>query len=196
MKLPPPRLDGPCSLEQTIQKRRSVRNYTNAPLDLEHLAQLLWAAQGITNPLGLRTAPSARATYPLELFVAASNVSGLEAGTYQYKCQNHEISLIASGNPQQTLTNAALGQTSVATAPLSLIIAAVPLRTAQRCGEHAARYVAMEAGHVAQNIYLQATALGLGTLVVAAFIESEVNHTMGLGEAQPFYIMPVGKTES
>ncbi len=196
MKLPPPRFDSALSLEQAIQARRSVRSFSDAPVSLEHLAQLLWAAQGIINPVGLRAAPSAGATFPLETFIVAGNINGLEAGIYQYYCQDHEITLAVGGDQRQALSQAALGQASVVCAPLSLVIVAIAARTVSRYGERAARYVAMEAGHVAQNIYLQATVLGLSTVAVGAFTDSEVRHVLALDEAEPLYIMPIGKTES
>ena len=196
MILPPPRFDSALSLEQAIQARRSTRSFSDASVSLEHLAQLLWAGQGIISPVGLRTAPSAGATYPLELFVVAGNISELEAGTYQYHCQDHEISLLASGDHRQVLSLAALGQASIASAPFSLIVTAIATRTINRYGDRAVRYVAMEAGHAAQNIYLQATVLGLSTVAVGAFTDSEVRQIIACDEAEPFYIMPIGKTGS
>jgi SagB-type dehydrogenase family enzyme len=195
MKLPTPKLDSQFSLEKAISLRRSIRGYSEAPLSLGQLSQLLWAAQGITSPEGLRASPSAGATYPLELYVAAGRVSGLEPGIYHYTNQAHELTSTTEGDKRRELAQAALGQTIVGDAPASIIIAAVSARTSRRYGSRTARYVAMEAGHTAQNIYLQAIALGLGTVVVGAFTDDEVTRVAGLGEAEPLYIMPVGVQE-
>jgi SagB-type dehydrogenase family enzyme len=195
MKLPTPKLDSQFSLEKAIYLRRSIRGYSEAPLSLGQLSQLLWAAQGITGPDGLRASPSAGATYPMELYVAAGRVSGLEPGIYHYANQAHELTLTTEGDKRSELARAALGQSIVGDAPASIIIAAVSARTSRRYGSRTARYVAMEAGHAAQNIYLQATALGLATVVVGAFTDDEVNRVAGLGEAEPLYIMPVGGSE-
>jgi SagB-type dehydrogenase family enzyme len=196
MKLPEPNLDSGFSLERAIHLRRSIRGYGGEPLTLIHLSQLLWSAQGITSPLGLRAAPSAGATYPLEIYVVAGEVDGLAPGVYHYFNRNHEIALTIEGDRRSALAGAALGQTIIEDAPLSLVIASVDTRTAQRYGDRTARYVAMEAGHAAQNVYLQATALGLGTVVIGAFFDDEVSRVVDLGEASPLYLMPVGVLES
>jgi len=141
---------------------------------------------------GCEPSPSAGATYPLEVYVVAGNVTGLAAGIYHYKPQSHEITHETSGDRRQALAAAALGQSMIEDAPLSLVIAAINERTSPRYGERTERYVAMEAGHAAQNVYLQATALGLGTVVVGAFDDGGVSRVMGLGQARPLYIMPVG----
>ncbi len=196
MKLPAPKLDSDFSLEKAIYLRRSIRGYGEKPLALSHVSQLLWSAQGITGPGGLRASPSAGATYPLEMYVVAANVSGLEPGIYHYEHRSHELSLTSPGDRRPELAQAAQRQSMIEDAPLSIIIAAVSARTSLRYGSRTARYIAMEAGHAAQNIYLQATALGLGTVVIGAFADSEVSRVAGLGEAEPLYIMPVGIQES
>ena len=193
MPLPPPNLDSQFSLEKAIGQRRSVRGYADAPLTLEHVSQLLWAAQGLTSPAGLRAAPSAGATYPLEVYAVVGDVTGLDPGIYHYSNRAHDLTLTSEGDRRDALAAAALGQSIIEDAPLSLVIAAVPARTSRRYGERTNRYVAMEAGHAAQNVYLQATALGLGTVVVGAFTDDAVNRAAGLGEAEPLYIMPIGK---
>ena len=196
MKLPSPKLDSDFSLEKAISLRRSIRGYAEAPLMLSHLSQLIWAAQGITSPEGLRACPSAGATYPLEIYLAAASITDLQAGVYHYAGRTHELSLISAGDKRPALAQAALGQSMIEDAPLSIILAAVSARTSRRYGSRAPRYVAMEAGHAAQNVYLQATALGLGTVVIGAFADAEVSRILGLGEAEPLYIMPIGVQES
>ena len=196
VELPPPRLDGPMSLEEAIANRRSIRRYTDEPLTLQDLSQLLWAAQGITDPeRGFRAAPSAGATYPLELYVVvgAGGVVGLPAGIYHYDPHEHAISLWLEGDLRDQLCEAALGQEWVREAPISIVIAAAFERTTSRYGERGIRYVYLEAGHAAENVYLQAVALGLGTVAVGAFYDSMVEEVLALPEDQdPIYIMPVG----
>jgi SagB-type dehydrogenase family enzyme len=196
MRLPQPQLDSHFSLEKAISLRRSVRGYKDEPLGLAQLSQLLWAAQGTTDNSGHRATPSAGATYPLEIYIMAGRVSGLEPGIYHYRCQSHEIEQVAAGDSRTLLSQAANGQSTIEDAPASLVIAAVRQRTEQRYGERARRYIAMEAGLVAQYISLQAVALGLGTVVVGAFNDDKIGHILELGEAVPLYIMPVGAQET
>jgi len=195
-KLPSPNLTGTMSTEEAIFKRRSIREYADKPLTLNQLSQLLWAAQGITDPRwGFRAAPSAGATYPLEVYavVGKDGVSELEAGVYRYNPNDHTLGLLFTGDLRGGLSAVALGQQWVAEAPLNIIITAVYERTTARYGERGTHYVHMEAGHVGQNIYLQATALGLGTVVVGAFEDAGVQKIIMLPEAhKPLYIIPVG----
>ena len=195
MQLPPPKIDSDFSLEKALVRRRSIRGYAAGPVVLSQLSQLLWAAQGITSPEGLRTTPSAGATYPLEIYVVASGDGGLTAGIYHYSNRAHELTVVSTGDIRPELAQAAKGQSMIEDAPLSIIIAAVSARTSPRYGSRSTRYIAMEAGHAAQNVYLQATALGLGTVVIGAFSDREVSRVLKLGEAEPLYIMPVGVQE-
>ena len=165
---------------------------TDAGATLEEVAQLLWAAQGITSEWGGRTAPSAGATYPLEIYVVAGEVEGLQPGIYRYLPDNHSATLVKEGDLRAALSSAALGQEWVRTAPACLVIAAVYGRTTRRYGERGRRYVHMEVGHVGQNVYLQAKGLGLGTVMVGAFDDEEVRELLGI-EENPLAIMPVGR---
>lgn len=193
-ELPQPRLKGRMSLEETLAQRRSIRSFKEGPLKLSELSQLLWAMQGITDPRGLRTAPSAGATYPLEIYVVVSNIQGLSPGVYHYMPQGHGLERIAEGDKRQVLYEAALRQAPVKTAPLVVVIAAEYERTVRRYGERGIRYVHMEAGHVAQNLCLQAVALGLGTVPIGAFEDEEVKNVLGLPEVhKPLYLIPVGR---
>lgn len=167
--LPPPVLDSQISVEQAMQTRRSVRTYSLEPLVLSEVSQLLWAAQGLTNPVGLRTVPSAGALYPLEIYVVAGNVTDLPAGIYQYQYQDHSLLLTSTGDKREDLFEASLHQSAVRDAALVLVISAVYERTTVKYGERGVRYVHMEVGHAAQNIYLQAESLELGTVLVGAF---------------------------
>ncbi|MEM2901420.1 MAG: SagB/ThcOx family dehydrogenase [Candidatus Bathyarchaeia archaeon] len=196
VSLPPPDTVGSMSVEEAISKRRSIRNYADEPLTVHHLSQLLWSAQGITDPgQGLRAAPSAGATYPLEVYIVVGlgGVEGLDPGVYRYDPRRHCLTLIAQGDLRENLSNAALNQKWIAEAPVDLVIAAEYERTTGRYGDRGVRYVHMEAGHVAENIYLQATALRLGVVTVGAFDDEAVQRLLSLPSShKPLYIIPVG----
>ncbi|HID17861.1 TPA: SagB/ThcOx family dehydrogenase [Candidatus Bathyarchaeota archaeon] len=187
------------SVEEAIAKRRSIRRYSKEPLTLQELARILWAAQGITDPkTGFRAAPSAGATYPLEVYVALGDggVAGLEAGIYRYDSLRHKLELCIKGDYRGELASAALEQSWVRSAPVDIVIAAVYERTTRRYGNRGIRYVHMEVGHVGENIYLQATALGLGTVVVGAFDDARVQKILKLPKDQkPLYIIPIGRRQ-
>ena len=193
--LPPAVHKGTLSVEEALLARRSQRAYGESPLGLSELSQLLWAAQGITDEATrFRAAPSAGALYPLEVYVAAGKVTGLPAGVYKYRPTGHELARGREGDVRGDLCNAALGQRAVAEAPAVLVFAAVYERTQGKYGERAARYVHLEAGHAAQNVYLQAAALGLGTVAMGAFVDEAVRGIVGLADGErPLYLMPVGK---
>jgi SagB-type dehydrogenase family enzyme len=194
VKLPEPRRDGKMSLETALAKRRSVREFKRDALSLAEVSQLLWSAQGITAPGGKRTAPSAGATYPLELLLVAGNVQGLAPGVYRYRPAEHDLVRLVEGDRRGRLAAAALGQEFVADAPVTLGFAAIYERTARRYGPRAERYVHFEVGHAVENAHLQAVALGLGAVVVGAFNDAEVKHVLGLsGAEEPLCLLPVGK---
>ncbi|NJE05095.1 SagB/ThcOx family dehydrogenase [Thermococcus sp. M36] len=190
--LPEPRLDSEVSVEEAIAKRRSIRSYRNEPLTLEGLSQLLWAAQGITySAKKYRSAPSAGATYPFEVYVVAGNVEGLEPGIYLYDPFTHTLALVRKRDYRNALQKAALDQEWVGKAAVDIVLVVFYDRTAHYYGERGIRYVHMEAGHIGQNIYLQATALGLGTVAVGAFDDASVAGIIGT-DGVPLYIFPVG----
>ena len=192
--LPKPRLDSNVSLEQTLLKRRSVRDYTGEPLTLKEVSQLLWAAQGITDPMGLRTAPSAGGTYPLEIYLVVGDVKDLPMGIYHYQPVGHKLIKILDGDMRTELSTAALEQVWVKEGAVDIIITAIYERTTERYGERGIRYVHMEAGHAAQNVYLQAVALNLGTVSIGAFYDDQIKEILNLNQQeQPLYIMPVGR---
>lgn len=194
VRLPSPHVEGPVSLEDAIQSRRSVREFTDGPLSMEELGQLLWAAQGTTSDRGARAAPSAGGTYPLELYVAAGRVTELQAGVYHYHPRSHALELVAIGDVRARLMEASLDQACVGAGAVDIVIAAVYERTIDRYGERGVRYVHLEAGHAAQNLCLQAVALGLGAVTVGAFSDEQVQAVVGLGaEEQPLYVIPVGR---
>jgi SagB-type dehydrogenase family enzyme len=192
--LPQPRYRGDVFLEEALLQRRSVREYTGEPLTLEEISQLLWAAQGITDPRGFRTAPSAGGLYPLEVYLVAGEVAGLEAGVYKYRPQEHSLIWVVVGDRRENLCTAALGQVWVREAAADIVILAVYERTTVKYGDRGIRYVHLEAGHAAQNVCLQATALGLGTVTVGAFYDDEVQAVLGAPKNEkPLYVMPVGR---
>lgn len=192
--LPTPQKDSRVSIEETLANRRSVREFTREEISLEDIAQLLWAAQGITHPAGKRTAPSAGATYPLELYIIAERVSGLEPGVYHYVPQEHQLTRIAAGHLAGSLSAAALGQVCIEEAAVNIVVTAVYERTLTRYGGRGRRYVHMEAGHAGQNIYLQCESLGLGAVVIGAFHDQQIQDVMRLpGDHEPLYLIPVGK---
>lgn len=187
--LPSPRTEGPFSVEETLQARRSVREFAPDPLREVEIGQLLWAAQGITDPRGFRTAPSAGALFPLEVYAVTRD------GVFHYLPAEHALRQILAGDVRPQLQAAALGQESVGEAPLVLIIAAVPARTEARYGaERAPRYVDMEVGHAAQNVLLQAVALGLGSVPIGAFSDGGAATILELAEGEIVrYMLPVGR---
>lgn len=194
IELPEPIYDSPTSVEQALRGRRSVREYSDEPLTLQEVSQLLWAAQGLTNKRGFRTAPSAGALYPLELYVVVGVVEGLAPSVYKYSPQGHQLHSIASGDRRGALASASLAQSCIREGAIDLVFAAVYERTTKKYGQRGHRYVHMEVGHAAQNVYLQAVSLRLGTVVVGAFQDKAVKSIVGLAEGEtPLYIMPVGR---
>jgi SagB-type dehydrogenase family enzyme len=193
MKLPGPRHDGPVSVEATLRRRRSVREYAGEPLTLEEVSQVLWSAQGVTGKEGERTAPSAGATYPLELDLVAGNVRDLPPGIYRYRPRTHALTRRRKGDLRVALATAC-GQDWIASSPAILVITGVIRRTSGRYGDRAERYVVMEAGHAAENISLAAVALEMGTVVVGAFEDNEIAVILSLAAGErPLCLLPLGK---
>ena len=194
IQLPEPRYDGDVSVEHALQMRRSVRSYRNDPLNINEISQILWAAQGITRPRGFRTAPSAGALYPLELYLAAGNVKALPSAIYKYRPDGHFLLERVSGDHRSELSRAALRQSAIKKAPAVLLFCAVYARMTGKYGQRGLRYVYMEVGHAAQNACLQAIALGLNTVVIGAFRDTEVKQIAQLpDDEQPQYFVPVGR---
>ncbi len=192
--LPPPQATGPLSVEEALAKRRSVREYRPEPLTLAEVGQLLWAAQGITRPGDHRTAPSAGATYPLEILLLAGSVHDLSPGLYRYRPPEHALVPLLEKDLRIKLTADALGQSCVKDGAAALVITAIYERTTGKYGQRGRRYVHMEVGYASENIHLQATALGLGTVAVGAFHDDRVQELLNLpANEHPLLIMPVGK---
>ena len=193
LTLPEPTKAGQHSLEECLAGRKSVREFTSEPITAAQIGQILWAAQGMTNSGDHRTSPSAGALYPLEIFLVAGIVQNLETGTFRYVPAKHGLELVIKGDFRNELAIAALDQNCVRNGTAVLIITAVPERITGKYGQRGHRYMYMEAGHVAQNIYLQATALGLGTVVVGAFYDTKVKRILRLPpNKEPLYILPIG----
>ena len=201
--LPEPGFDSKTSVESAMKSRRSIRRFNNKPLNPEQVSQLLWAAYGITKPApaaadylrgGMRTAPSAGALYPLEIYLVAGNVEGLDKGIYRYNSEDHKLEMLQKGDQRKSLQSAALNQEHVGSAAVNIVYSAVYERTTSKYGERGElRYVPMDLGHSAQNIYLQCESMGLGTCAVGAFDDKAVSRVLKLSSKEtPLYIMPVG----
>lgn len=194
--LPPPTASSDVSVEEAVGARRSVREFTGQPAGLEAVGQLLWAAQGVTSSGGGRTTPSAGALYPLEVYLVAGEVSGLDAGVYKYHPRGHSLMLHMAGDLRKRVARSALRQKWIADAAAVVVITAVYERTRQKYGSRTERYVHMEVGHAAQNIYLQAQSLGLGTVMVGAFRDEKLRTVLRLPASEaPLALMPVGHRE-
>jgi SagB-type dehydrogenase family enzyme len=186
--LPKPAKKGKLSLEEAILKRRSRRNFAPTPIKIGDLSQLLWAAQGITDKArGFRAAPSAGALYPMEIFAV------LPKGVYRYNPKKHLLELVKKGDQRKSLSEASLDQSWVEDASVNIVITAIYERCSIKYGKRARRYCMIEAGCIAENIYLQAESLGLGTVIIGAFKDVEVQEVLGLKRnRRPIIIMPVG----
>ena len=204
--LPAPRLESAVSVEEALQNRRSIRSYREEPLTLAEVSQLLWAAYGITKTMeglpafvrgGFRAAPSAGARYPLDIYLAAFNVDGLPAGIYLYQSETHQLMRVVEGDTRSEISKAAFNQSHFETASAAIIYSAVFERTMVKYGKRGReRYVCMDLGHSAENVYLQAYALRIGTCAIGAFTDLWLKKACGMTRAEePLYIMPLGKME-
>jgi SagB-type dehydrogenase family enzyme len=193
VRLAAPHRDGSLALEQCIVRRRSVREFRDQPLSAAQLGQLLWAAQGITGSDGERTVPSAGALFPLELYVAAGKVASLPAGVYRYRPDAHELVLKAPDPQREEVVKATYDQEWIATAPAIVCIATCFERTTGKYGSRGRGYVYLEAGHAAENLLLQAVALGLAATVVGAFSDGDVKRLLHLNASEtPLCLIPIG----
>lgn len=198
VSLPEPRTNGQISLEEAIASRRSVRGFSDEPITLPEVSQLLWAAQGITDPAGHhRAAPSAGALYPMETYLIAWNVDSLEPGVYRYLPRAHALEPFGPEVPADRLAAACYGQYWVSGCPATILLTAVFERTTRHYGDRGIAYVYMEAGHISENVYLQCVSLGLGTVAVGACTDEDVSALLGLPDDEvPLYLMPLGAPDS
>jgi SagB-type dehydrogenase family enzyme len=192
VRLPRPARDGKVALEKALATRRSIREFADEPLTPRELSCLLWATQGITGPEGLRASPSAGALYPLETYVATAE------GLFHYEPADHTLTKNSDEDLRRAMHRAALTQASIPAAPAVVILAAVYARTERRYGKTSGRrYVLIEIGHAAENLLLQATALGLGAVPIGAFHEARMHQALGLPRGHvPLYLIPVGRPRS
>ncbi len=193
IKLPEPVKDGSVSVEKALSIRRSSRSFTNKPLTLQDIAQLLWAAQGITGQRGFRTAPSAGALYPLEIYIAAGNVDKLPVGLYHYRAESHDLEIMSKGDHRSSIWEASLHQAAVKNAPAVFLFTGVFPRTIEKYGRRGMQYVLMETGHAAQNLLLQAEAMELGYVPIGAFNDDVMREILKIEkDTHPLYVIPVG----
>ncbi|MDZ7766377.1 MAG: SagB/ThcOx family dehydrogenase [Melioribacteraceae bacterium] len=193
IQLPDPNISGSVSVENAISKRRSVRNFQNKSLTLQQISQLLWSAQGITSRDGLRAAPSAGALYPLEIYVVAGNVENLDPGVYRYIPKQNQLIKTSEGDKRSELVSAASNQEWIADAPVLFVFSVIYERTTGKYGQRGIRYVHMDTGFAGENLFLQAVALNLSSVVVGAFRDEQVKRVLLLDENEnPMIIMPVG----
>lgn len=200
--LPQPQLTGNVSVEAALAQRRSVREYDKTPLSLEEISQILWSAYGETleypntkTRIALKTAPSAGGLYPLNIYLAAWDVNGLEPGFYYYEPWGHKLFMVRQGDHRRDLFDAGYYQSCIYDAPASLVYSAVFSRNTDKYGERGReRYVCMDLGHSGENVYLQAEAMGLGTVAIGAFDDLKLRLCVTMTqEEEPLYIMPFGK---
>jgi SagB-type dehydrogenase family enzyme len=210
IRLPEINNDGDVSVERAMTERRSIRSFAADAVSLPALSQLLWSAQGVTLPMeeppegfgwqwmgGLRTAPSAGALYPVELYAVVGVSQELEPGVYRYIPTEHAVEKTAEGDLREALWGAALRQTSITEAPVTLVFAAVVERLAVKYGDRSERYALIEVGAAAENVFLQCESLDLGTVLIGAFQDDQVADVLGLPADQHVYaIMPVGQVSS
>jgi SagB-type dehydrogenase family enzyme len=183
-------------VEKAIANRRSQRDFTGETISLAELSHLLHYSSGITDERqGLRAAPSAGATYPIEVYAIVNNVEGLAKGTYHYLIESHELELLREGDFRNEMSRAALQERMFKQANVIVALSAVFQRTERRYRERAQRYIGFEAGHIAQNTYLVATSLGLGACAIGAFYDDEFNRLLGLDgkNESVLYLLAAGK---
>lgn len=195
-KLPQPIHKG-MAVEEAIGKRRSIRNYSKKPLTMPQLSQLLFAAQGVSGSMygqALRTAPSAGALYPFEIYVVVNDVQGLSKGIYHYAVRDHALEQLKTGDMRREIVSAGLEQDMLGDGDVAFILTAMVDRIRHKYGERGYRYIYIEAGHISQNITLQAVSLGLGSVCVGAFLDEQVNRLVGVdGRSEiSIYIHAVG----
>ena len=188
IQLTDPNLTGKLSFEEALAKRRSVREFSTKDLKRTQIGQLAWAGQGVTDAQrGFRTAPSAESLYPMELYIATKN------GLFTYQPTEHSLTELSDQDIRSALARTTLTPEPVAMAPCSIIIAGSSRKIAARVGDKARTFVAMEAGHIAQNIQLQAVCMGLGSVPIAGLDPAAVRRVCPMPRGlEPLYVIPVG----
>lgn len=181
-----------------LQSRRSLRRYSAEPLSLEHLAFLLWAAQGITAQAGrylFRTAPSAGALYPIETYINAHSIQGLAAGLYHFDAEHFALDRLTDGDQSEAVAHACLDQGFMTQAPVIFLWTGVLRRAMHKYGDRGLRYILLDAGHICQNMLIAAEAVGCGGCPVAALYDDEINQLLRIDEQEEsaLYAAAVGK---
>ena len=196
MKLPEPQKKTMVSVEWAIEHRRTIRSYGPGMLQPAQLSRLLWAAQGITGRRGYkRAAPSAGALYPMDVYVVVGKdaVAGITAGVHRYEPAGHRLALVVNQDLRKDVARAALLQAWMACAPVNFVITAEYRRITGKYGRRGIRYAMIEAGHIGQNIFLQAAALGLAAGIVGAFDDQKLINSLQIpADHEPLLVMPVG----
>lgn len=194
IKLPKPGHNSKTSVERSIKNRRSIRSYKNGMLSLKKVSQILWAAQGITDNNKYRSAPSAGALYPIEIYVIIRNVKNVPKGVYKYRPNDHCLCLQLPKDNQKKIFKASNYQECIDQAQIILIFAVVYDRVTVKYGKRGIRYTHMEVGHSAQNVYLQCESLGLGTVTIGAFFDDQIKEAINAENNEDIlYLMPVGR---
>jgi len=194
IKLSRPKTTGRISLEEAIVRRHSVRDFSKKELSLDEISQLLWAAYGQRDGNSVtgasKTVPSAGALYPMEIYLVSSH------GVFHYLPSSHSLEEMSDKDLRSSLSGAALWQEAIARAAVDFVIACVYDRICVKYGERGIRYAHIEAGHIAQNIHLQAVCLNLGSVPIGAFSDTAVQKALYLPKDNiPLYIIPVGHPE-
>ncbi|MBU0974765.1 SagB/ThcOx family dehydrogenase [Patescibacteria group bacterium] len=192
IELPDPKITGKMSVEEAIQIRRSKRVYSEEPVTLSELSQILWSAQGITDESGHRTAPSARSVYPYSLYVVVRNVEGLDSGLYLYDPESHTLGNLDLANAGELLATSGV-QDNSQKAPVVIAMTAVFAKTAVSFPDNPEEVTFLEGGHIGQNIYLQAESMKMATVVTAGFDVAKIGEILGLDRNETIvYLIPFG----
>lgn len=187
IELPPVQPLGEMSISEALMRRRSVRDYRNETLDKERFSFLLWSTSGLQRAESghaFRTAPSAGALYPVETYICCNNVEGIEEGIYHYNVKSHALSLLSEGDMKRKVTTAALGQEMCSSANFISIWTGIFMRSKWKYDQRAYRYIYLDAGHMAQNLYLAAVSVGLGVCGIGALFDEEINEILGVDGVQ------------
>ena len=188
IQLTDPNLTGNLAFEAALAKRRSVRQFSSQALTRSQIGQLAWAGQGVTDrQRGLRTAPSAGAIYPIELFFATAD------GVYAYRPTEHSLLEISQQDIRGNLARTTAAPEPVTTAGCAIIVAGSSRKLASQFGKNSRTFLALEAGHVAQNIQLQAVCLGLGSVAIPGLDTAAVRKVCRMSrDSEPLYVICVG----
>jgi len=198
LSLPSPSRKGTVSVEEALSSRRSHRSFQGRALTLTQFSQMLWAAYGVTavsSGRSLKTAPSAGATYPIDIYavVGEGGVESAAPGVYHYRPESHSVRPVSSGDARTQVAAACLRQMWMAPAPLLIVITGEYARCSAKYGPRGIIYTQIEAGHVGQNVFLQAEALGLKAGIVGAFDKEDLQRALHIPAAhEPLLVMPVG----